>query len=321
MQDFSDGDLLLTASAWASQGHNLAIAVVIKTWRSSPRKIGSIMIIRDDGLVAGSVSGGCVEGAVIDSALATMQDGFAKRLEFGVADATAWEVGLSCGGEISVWVVPLSLIGLDILEIIQNKYADRYPIHLSFDLENMSVFEKDEAFSVTSLDTEQKIFNLLISPRPRVFIIGAVHISQYLASMLTGCGYAVSVIDPRTTFAKEERFQDIELITLWPDEVLDKVIIDAETAIITLTHDPKIDDNALDIALNSNAFYIAALGSKKTHESRCARLLKKGFDQTTLNRIHGPAGLDIGAITPAEIAASILSEIIAKRRKVVKNVA
>ena len=321
MQDFSDGDLLLTASAWAGQGHNLAIAVVIKTWRSSPRKMGSIMIIRDDGLVAGSVSGGCVEGAVIDSALATMQDGFAKRLEFGVADATAWEVGLSCGGEISVWVVPLSLIGVDMLEIVQNKYADRYPIYLSFDLENMSVFEKDEAFSATSLDTEQKIFNLLISPRPRVFIIGAVHISQYLASMLTGCGYAVSVIDPRTTFAKEERFQDIELITLWPDEVLDKVIIDAETAIITLTHDPKIDDNALDIALNSNAFYIAALGSKKTHESRCARFLKKGFDQTTLNRIHGPAGLDIGAITPAEIAASILAEMITKRRKVVKNVA
>jgi xanthine dehydrogenase accessory factor len=321
MQDFSDGDLLLTASAWAGQGHNLAIAVVIKTWRSSPRKMGSIMIIRDDGLVAGSVSGGCVEGAVIDSALATMQDGFAKRLEFGVADATAWEVGLSCGGEISVWVVPLSLIGVDMLEIVQNKYADRYPIYLSFDLENMSVFEKDEAFSATSLDTEQKIFNLLISPRPRVFIIGAVHISQYLASMLTGCGYAVSVIDPRTTFAKEERFQDIELITLWPDEVLDKVILDAETAIITLTHDPKIDDNALDIALNSNAFYIAALGSKKTHESRCARFLKKGFDQTTLNRIHGPAGLDIGAITPAEIAASILAEMITKRRKVVKNVA
>ena len=321
MQDFSDGDLLLTASAWAGQGHNLAIAVVIKTWRSSPRKMGSIMIIRDDGLVAGSVSGGCVEGAVIDSALATMQDGFAKRLEFGVADATAWEVGLSCGGEISVWVVPLSLIGVDMLEIVQNKYANRYPIYLSFDLENMSVFEKDEAFSATSLDTEQKIFNLLISPRPRVFIIGAVHISQYLASMLTGCGYAVSVIDPRTTFAKEERFQDIELITLWPDEVLDKVILDAETAIITLTHDPKIDDNALDIALNSNAFYIAALGSKKTHESRCARFLKKGFDQTTLNRIHGPAGLDIGAITPAEIAASILAEMITKRRKVVKNVA
>ena len=321
MQDFSDGDLLLTASAWAGQGHNLAIAVVIKTWRSSPRKMGSIMIIRDDGLVAGSVSGGCVEGAVIDSALATMQDGFAKRLEFGVADATAWEVGLSCGGEISVWVVPLSLIGVDMLEIVQNKYAVRYPIYLSFDLENMSVFEKDEAFSATSLDTEQKIFNLLISPRPRVFIIGAVHISQYLASMLTGCGYAVSVIDPRTTFAKEERFQDIELITLWPDEVLDKVILDAETAIITLTHDPKIDDNALDIALNSNAFYIAALGSKKTHESRCARFLKKGFDQTTLNRIHGPAGLDIGAITPAEIAASILAEMITKRRKVVKNVA
>ena len=321
MQDFTDGDLLLTASAWAGQGHNLAIAVVIKTWRSSPRKMGSIMIIRDDGLVAGSVSGGCVEGAVIDSALATMQDGFAKRLEFGVADATAWEVGLSCGGEISVWVVPLSLIGVDMLEIVQNKYADRYPIYLSFDLENMSVFEKDEAFSATSLDTEQKIFNLLISPRPRVFIIGAVHISQYLASMLTGCGYAVSVIDPRTTFAKEERFQDIELITLWPDEVLDKVILDAETAIITLTHDPKIDDNALDIALNSNAFYIAALGSKKTHESRCARFLKKGFDQTTLNRIHGPAGLDIGAITPAEIAASILAEMITKRRKVVKNVA
>lgn len=321
MHDLSDDHLLLTASTWASQGHNLAIAVVISTWRSSPRKTGSIMVIRDDGLISGSVSGGCVEGSVIDTAHTTMQNGYAKRLDFGVANSTAWEVGLSCGGEISVWIVPLSILGKNILDIAQKRLTDRHPVFLAFDIENMRVSEIEETVTPNSFDSEQKIFNLVIPPKPKLYIIGAVHISQYLASMSAGCGYAVSVIDPRTIFAKEERFQDIELITLWPDEVLDNSIIDAETAIVTLTHDPKIDDKALEIALNSKAFYIASLGSKHTHESRCARFMNKGFDQATLNRIHGPAGFDIGAITPAEIAASILAEMISKRRKVVKNVA
>lgn len=321
MHDLSDDHLLLTASIWANQGYNLAIAVVISTWRSSPRKTGSIMVIRDDGLISGSVSGGCVEASVIDEAHTLMQDGYAKRLDFGVANSTAWDVGLSCGGEISVWIVPLSVFGKNILDIAQKKLTDRHPVFLAFDIENMSVSEIDETATPNEFNNDQKIFNLFIPPKPKLYIIGAVHISQYLALMSLGCGYQVSVIDPRTIFAKEERFQDIELITLWPDEVLNNSIIDSETAIVTLTHDPKIDDKALEIALNSEAFYIASLGSKHTHESRCARFVDNGFDEASLNRIHGPAGIDIGAITPAEIATSILAEMISKRRKKVKNVA
>ncbi len=171
-----------------------------------------------------------------------------------------------------------------------------------------------DANQAAELEVEgRRLFVQVRVPDPRIVIIGAVHITQALAPMAALAGYDVVVIDPRRAFATAERFPGLDLRHDWPDEALDALHADARTAIVTLTHDPKIDDPALDRALKSPAFYIGALGSKKTHAARLDRLGKAGFDDTTLARIHGPAGLNIGGKSPAEIAISVLAELIAAR--------
>jgi xanthine dehydrogenase accessory factor len=161
-----------------------------------------------------------------------------------------------------------------------------------------------------TVETAQgQVFIEVFNPRLRCIIVGAVHIAQPLARMAALTGYLVTVVDPRTAFASDERFPDVSLSTDWPDEALEKLRPNRRTAIVTLTHDPKLDDPALAAALRSDAFYIGALGSKKTHAARLKRLIPMGFDEAALARIHGPVGLDIGAVSPAEIAVSIMAEI------------
>jgi xanthine dehydrogenase accessory factor len=160
----------------------------------------------------------------------------------------------------------------------------------------------------------KKCFIQVHNPAPRLIIIGAVHISQTLAPMAAMAGYAVTVVDPRRSFATEDRFPGVTLSGAWPDEAMEKLEPDVRTAVVTLTHDPKLDDPALTAALRSPAFYIGALGSKKTHAARLGRLAKAGFGENELDRIHGPAGLDIGAKSPAEIAVSVLAQLTAARR-------
>jgi xanthine dehydrogenase accessory factor len=162
----------------------------------------------------------------------------------------------------------------------------------------------------TTIDTpDGPVFVEVFNPRLRCFIVGAVHIAQPLARMAALTGYLVTVIDPRTAFASDERFPDVTLATDWPDEALERLKPNRRTAVVTLTHDPKLDDPALSVALRSDAFYIGALGSKKTHAARCKRLAALGFGEAELARIHGPVGLDIGAVSPAEIAIAIMAEI------------
>ena len=162
----------------------------------------------------------------------------------------------------------------------------------------------------TTIDTaDGPVFIEVFNPRLRLVIVGAVHIAQPLARMAALAGYGVTVVDPRTAFASDERFPDLTLSTDWPDEALEKLKPNRRTAIVTLTHDPKLDDPALTVALRSDAFYIGALGSKKTHAARCKRLATAGLGESELARIHGPVGLDIGAVSPAEIAISIMAEI------------
>jgi xanthine dehydrogenase accessory factor len=161
---------------------------------------------------------------------------------------------------------------------------------------------------------EGNVFVQVINPAPRLFIVGAVHIAQALAPLASLIGYAVTVIDPRRAFATDARFPAVSLVTDWPDEAMARTPPDRRTAIVTLTHDPKVDDPALVAALRSPAFYIGALGSKKTHAKRCERLLAQGFTPADIARIHGPVGMRIGAVTASEIAASILAELIAVRR-------
>ncbi len=314
----SDHELLVLAADWLMGGHGLALVFVMKTWGSSPRQAGAVMIIRDDMVMAGSVSGGCIEGAVTEAAMQVMESGTGRRLDFGVADETAWSVGLSCGGSISVLVVPVNQQGLPPAELkaIAEALQARQPLSVMFDSGTGQFVHADYnktavRHGLSTLDEDQGRFCFVQPPPPHLIIIGAVHITQHLAAMASQCGFQTSIIDPRGIFADEKRFPAAtRLFADWPEDVLADMPLDSSTALVTLTHDPKIDDDALHIALKAPLFYIACLGSRATHKKRLERLHAAGFSDRQCQMIHGPAGLAIGAGSPAEIAVSVLGELI-----------
>ena len=305
-----DYEIINTASEWEREGEKLALAIVVKTWGSSPRQPGSMMLIREDGHIVGSVSGGCVEGAVIVGSKKILQENHAELMHFGVADEDAWSVGLSCGGQISVFVCPLSKIEPDLFQKALKAQESRLSVGIECDLKQGTVSTLEN-----KLNSEDNFFRMQIIPKPRLFIVGAVHISQHLIPMAQISGFDVYVIDPRSHFASSERFPEITILSDWPDEALKKENLGESDCLVTLTHDPKIDDPALLIALKKPLFCISCLGSKKTHEKRKSRLIDAGITEHEFSRINGPAGLDINAKTPAEIAVSILSELIKNWRK------
>ena len=297
---------LVTAAGWARDGHDVAVATVIETWGSAPRRVGSRLVIRDDGLFEGSVSGGCVEGDVITEAQALLEAGsVSRRLDYGVADETAWQVGLACGGRISVLVQHLDDAGfpLALIDRLVTAAAQGDEVTLATNLASGATQEGCDGDLV-----------LRWPPPRRLAIIGAVHIAQALVPLAQALGIAVTVIDPRGLFAADARFAGLVLDRRWPDEALAEWRPNAASAVVALTHDPKLDDVALAAALRSPAFYIAALGSRKNHGRRRERLASLGFSNTDLDRLHGPAGLDIGAADPAEIALSIAAELTATWR-------
>ena len=299
-----DIDVINTAHIWDKEKRDFSVAVVVKTWGSSPRQVGSMMLIRDDGHIVGSVSGGCVEGSVIVSAKKILTENSAEILDFGVADQDAWSVGLSCGGKISVFVCPRKKIQSNLFAKLNSANANRDIFQIECD------FRRGEILEGKSLSSNDDCLSLKLIPKPRLFIVGAVHITQYLIPMAMEAGFEVVLIDPRSHFATNERFPNIEIMSDWPDEALKKFHLNENDCLVTLTHDPKIDDPALLIALNSPLFSISCLGSKKTHASRKARLQNLGISEEQFSRINGPAGLDINAKNPAEIAVSILAELI-----------
>lgn len=297
--------LIAHARRWAEDGHGLALATVVRTWGSAPRRPGSMLLVRDDGLFEGSVSGGCVEGAVIEAARARLRAGGGELLTFGVANETAWEVGLACGGEIAILVQALDDSGFPpvLLERIAARRAEGRSISLAFDIARGRAAEG-----------EAGDFVLRVDPPLRLMLVGAVHIAQALAPMAGLLGQQVRIVDPRGAFAAGPRFSGFEVDGRWPDEALADWRPDSASAVVTLTHDPKLDDVALAAALRSEAYYIAALGSRKTHAARLERLAARGFDAAALARIHGPAGLAIGAANPAEIALSVAAQMVAAWR-------
>lgn len=317
---------LATLVSWLKAGRKAALATVVATWGSSPRPVGSMMAIDGDGRIEGSVSGGCIEGAVVHAAFEIMAGGAPRLLEFSVSSERAWEVGLACGGKVQVYVENIDNASGVILEKLLKAKAARMSalrvVRLA-DGHNMLIEGGEIGKAGLSPDisgilalnpTQSQLtsggwFIHAFLPAPRLFIIGGVHIAQYLASMAQATGYDVTVIDPRAAFANAERFASTPILQDWPDEAMAALKPDSRTAIVTLTHDPKLDDPALHVALKSDAFYIGALGSRKTHGQRLDRLKVAGFDEAQMARIHGPAGLDIGARSPAEIAVSILAEM------------
>lgn len=322
-ETMTNAGLIQTANRWIVAGHSVALAFVIQTWGSSPRPVGSVMVVRDDMTVEGSVSGGCVEGAVIDAAMDSLAAGTGQRLDFGVADAAAWEVGLSCGGRIAVLVTPVAAGGLSAgdLTVLADAMAARQAGAVTLDAKTGAMMGAQMGASygdggtASELSGDETVFTFRHVPPRRLFVIGGVHITQFLAPMARQAGYDVVVIDPRAVFNTEGRFPGLKRLTAWPDEALAELPPDERTAIVTLTHDPKIDDPGLLAALASKAFYIGCLGSRRTHAARCDRLREAGFSDSDLARLHGPVGLDIGARTPAEIAVSILAQMIAVERR------
>lgn len=297
--------LLGAARDWLAAGHGVAIATVVETWGSAPRRVGSHLVVRDDGLFEGSVSGGCVEGDVIANAIEAIGDGGFRRLDYGVADATAWEIGLACGGRIAILVQPLTAERFPpaLLDRLIAARRDGHPVSLSTDADGRT----------REGEVEGAFVNRYMPPL-RLAIVGAVHIAQALVPMARLIGYDVSVTDPRGMFAAAARFDDVAVDARWPDEALAGWRPNAASAVVTLTHDPKLDDPALIAALASPAFYIGALGSRRTQAARLERLAAAGVAPDQLTRIHGPAGLDLGAAGPAEIALSVAAQMTAAWR-------
>ena len=292
--------LIDAARRWAPAP--MAIATVIDTWGSAPRPRGSHMLVHADGRFEGSVSGGCVEGEVLHAAAETIADGRARRLQFGVADDTAWQVGLPCGGEIAVFVQPLTAQGFApaLLERIGQARAHGETLALSTHL---------EGGRTESGVREGEFVNRYAPPR-RLLIVGAVQIAQSLASIAAQLDVATTLIDPRARFLTPERFGGVALDDRWPDEAVRAAAPDPATAVVTLSHDPKIDDPALIAALAAPTGYVAALGSTRSHARRLERLAEAGLTPEMLARIDAPAGMPIGALGPAEIALSIAAGMV-----------
>jgi xanthine dehydrogenase accessory factor len=320
-------DPVIAALTWLGEGHGAALATVTRTWGSAPRQAGSQMAIRDDGAFVGSVSGGCVEGAVIAEAQGALADGRARNLQYGVTNEDAWAVGLACGGEIGVHLAPVGPTARDVLAEVMRARAEHRAAVVATPLAGgeSRVIDPDAggtdaladaARTAARRDTSGAVevdgaewFLTVFNPPLDLVVIGAVHVAQPLVQIARMAGYEVRVMDPRAAFATAERFPDTKLIHQWADEALADAPLSTRSAVVALAHDPKLDDPALIVALRSPAFYVGALGSKKTHARRLGRLTQQGFTPEDLARIRGPIGLSIGARSPAEIAVSIMAEM------------
>lgn len=345
-------DVLQQVADWRREGKGVALATVVRTWGSSPRPAGSQLAVADDGAFVGSVSGGCIEGAVVKEALEIIGGGAARVLTFGVSNESAWEVGLACGGKVRVHVDRVSdradgRVSDRAPDIIDQLLVDRaakraavlarvlpagvqtivYPFEdppdgAASDALAIDPAIREAARTAATRDQsaavdigDQEVFLRVYNPPLRLVVVGAVHIAQALCPMAALAGFAITVVDPRTAFASAARFPGVALCTEWPDEALAALALDRRTAVVTLTHDPKLDEPALVEALRSSAFYIGALGSKKTQAARLGRLRAHGIGDQDLARIQGPVGLAIGARSTAEIAVSILAQMIDHLRR------
>ncbi|WBH17707.1 XdhC family protein [Sphingomonas radiodurans] len=299
----ADNDSVLAAAeAW--KGSRMAIATVVSTWGSAPRPRGSHMLVHEDGRFEGSVSGGCVEGDILDTAAQVIAGAPFAVKDYGIADASAWEVGLPCGGQISVMVQPVSAEGFDpeLFDRIVEARADGQSLTVTTDLASGHS-------DLQPVETGEIFANRYDPPR-RLIIIGAVQIAQSLVGLARTLGIETVVVDPRGRFLTDERFPDTTLDDRWPDEAVAAYKPGPSTAVVTLSHDTKIDDPALLAALSAPTGYVGALGSRKSHAARRERLAAAGVAEADLDRIDGPVGLDIGAIGPAEIALSIAGAMV-----------
>ncbi|MCH7567620.1 MAG: XdhC family protein [Nitrospirae bacterium] len=336
-------DILEDVTKWMEQGTEIALATVVQTWGSSPRQEGAKMAITERGEIAGSVSGGCVESAVAEVGLQVLKSGSPQLLHFGVADETAWSVGLACGGSLDVFVERLDPKQFEFLKglLISEVPAASVTIVRGPDADvgrKITLSTSDPSARYGSLDsgsddptvelalqvTEPSLHELkpeglqafvdLMPPPPTLIVVGGNQIAIGLSKLAKTMDMRTVIVDPRRAFATKDRFPEVDqLLQAWPAKAFESVPLTASTAVVMLTHDPKIDEPALELALSSPAFYVGALGSKRTQAKRRERLKERGLSEVDIDRLHGPVGLELGADTPDEIALSIMAEIVASR--------
>ncbi len=319
---FTNRDVIAQAIKWSREGKRVVLGTVLETWGSAPRPAGSLMAICPPHAITGSVSGGCVENDLAMKAAQLGEQGF-QLVEYGVADEEAFAVGLACGGHIKVALQEFRA------EMFPQDYDGRnHPGYMTQDLNGgpMSFVAEEQAATKDWFqghmsgpyqhpkDQPSLFVNPLLADL-RIICVGAVHIAQHLEEIARILGHDMVVVDPREAFVTELRFPNSTHMLGWPDEVMNGRLIDRNTAVVSLTHDEKIDDPGLMAALRSDAFYIGALGSTRTHAKRLQRLREQGFDDEDLARIHGPVGLPIGGKGPGEIALSIMAQIVQCWRK------
>ncbi len=333
-------ELLDDLVKWRASGQALALAAVVRTWGSAPRREGAKLLVCADGRLTGSVSGGCVEAAVIEAAHECLRGAPPRLLRFGVADEQAWSVGLACGGTIEVFVAVLDPCladdlqaalreerSLAVVTLLEGRScgaqicvrADGRPafVHGEWPPETESAAR---AAARDALHARQPrrlelsgsdAFIDVLAPPPTLVIVGGVHVAVALVELAHVLGFRTLVIEPRAAFASPERFPRAEaVLDGWPDEALAGLDLNPTTAVAVLTHDPKLDDPALCAALPSRAFYVGALGSRATHERRRARLLAAGLSEEHLARLHAPIGLPLGGRSPEEIALSVMAQVV-----------
>jgi xanthine dehydrogenase accessory factor len=318
---------------WLDQGYGIALVVVVNTWGSSPCPVGSQMVINDRGEFAGSVSGGCIEPFVISEAIDIIESGDSRCLEYGVSDEQAREVRLTCGGSIRVFVEraparselqrmkgnkPVTRV-LDLssgatLQLDDQGFTGELKLSESRLSEVICLHKQGTNGSILGQDNPELFVMTHRKPKDLV-IVGAGHISQNLAPMATAIGFKVTIIDSRPVFAAPERFPGITILHKRSEQAMEGLRLTCRTAVAILAHDPAIDDPILHAALVSPAYYIGCLGSRQTHGKRLDRLREKGYQEESFKRLHAPIGLDIGGRSSAEIAVSILAEIIAVENK------
>ncbi len=318
--------LIEKARAWMDEGLGVVLVTVTGTWGSSPCPAGSRMVINGKAAFEGSVSGGCIESEVISESLEMLKAGGHQMMEYGVTDEISRQAGLACGGTIHVLAEKLD-------DAVLAALSGRPPFARVVDLESgewavvcdgetlgalpVAGALREEALgneaARTVEDGARRIFLHPHTASWRLFIVGAVRIAQALIPMAREAGFVVTVIDPRDAFATGDRFPETVLIRRWPDKVLPDLGLDARSAVVTLIHDAEPDDRALGVAIRSDAFYVGALGSTRTHAKRVERLQQAGYTKDEIARIHAPIGLDIGAAAPGEIAVAIIAEIVAAK--------
>ena len=310
--DSVDLEVLKSAVNWLDQGRGATLGTVVRTWGSAPRPVGAMLVIRDDGHVKGSVSGGCVEDDLIER-VRTHQLAGATRPElvtYGVTKEQAERFGLPCGGTLQLVLEPVTAQSQ--LKELLDTIARHELVARFLDMETGAVKLQSGRWS-DLLEFDGKILKSIHGPRWRLLVIGAGQTSRFLAQMAQALDYQVTVCDPREEYAAEWNVPGATLLRGYPDDVVLQLNPDPHLAVVAVTHDPKLDDAALTEALKSPAFYVGALGSQKTQAKRRERLLAEGITAEQLARLHGPIGLDLGGHTPEEVALAIMAEIVAAR--------